>query len=121
MGKISAKYADITVITAVDPRDQSLSEIDKEIMKGCEEGGAVKLPEGYKRENNIKYFQEIPDRGEAIYRAINKLARKDDIVVVCGKGHEEGLNLGGIEYQWSDFDAVKLATQGKVYTINKLL
>jgi len=41
MGKISGKYADITVITAEDPRTEDLNEIIEKIAQGCLKSGAI--------------------------------------------------------------------------------
>ncbi|MEK7587053.1 MAG: UDP-N-acetylmuramoyl-L-alanyl-D-glutamate--2,6-diaminopimelate ligase, partial [Patescibacteria group bacterium] len=45
------------------------------------------------------------DRQKAIEKAIG-MAKKGDIVVVTGKGHEKSMCFGKTEYPWSDKDAV---------------
>jgi UDP-N-acetylmuramoyl-L-alanyl-D-glutamate--2,6-diaminopimelate ligase len=62
-------------------------------------------------------FIRLPERGEAISYAIQKLARKGDIVVVCGKGHEKSMAYNEVEYPWSDHEAVKIALKGGVKRI----
>jgi len=98
MGKIAAKYADLAVLTAEDPRTEDVNEIIRQISEGCEEFGGA---EG-------KTFFKIPDRQKAIDFAVN-LAEKDDIVVVCGKGHEKSMCFGTKEYPWSDQESVRKA------------
>jgi UDP-N-acetylmuramoyl-L-alanyl-D-glutamate--2,6-diaminopimelate ligase len=44
----------------------------------------------------------IPDRKDAIFYAIQKLAQPGDIVGIFGKGHEKSMCYGTIEYPWSD-------------------
>ena len=88
MGKIAVNYADKIIVTAEDPRTEKLDDIYKDIA-------AV----GSLRED---------DRQKAINMAV-KLAKKGDIVVVTGKGHEKSICFGTTEYPWSDQEAVKKA------------
>ena len=39
-------------------------------------------------------------------QAIEKIAKKDDIIAVCGKGHEKSMNFNGIEMPWSDKEKI---------------
>jgi UDP-N-acetylmuramoyl-L-alanyl-D-glutamate--2,6-diaminopimelate ligase len=96
MAEVSAELADITILTAEDPRTESLAGILEEMANGAVGKGGV---EG-------KDFWRIEDRGEAIRRALD-LANKGDVVIVCGKGHEQSMCFGEIEYPWDD----RLATQ----------
>jgi len=98
MGGISARLADITVLTDEDPRFEDRDKILDEIANGAFSHGA-KL--------NENLFKE-PDRQKAIKMAIN-LAKKGDIVAIFGKGHEKSMNYKGVEIPWSDQEAVKTA------------
>ena len=99
MGKIAAELADITVITAEDPRGE-LENISEQIAVGALKAGATK-------DRNLFL---IGDRKKAIDLVINQLARKGDIVGIFGKGHELSMNLDGKkEIPWSDFEEVKKA------------
>jgi len=51
---------------------------------------------------------QIPNRQKAINQAI-KLARRDDLVLLTGKGHEKSLCRGKKEHSWSEHKAVKYA------------
>ncbi|MBI4097189.1 MAG: hypothetical protein HY428_02120, partial [Candidatus Levybacteria bacterium] len=51
---------------------------------------------------------KIVDRHEAIEEAI-KMAKKGDVVVITGKGHERSMNFGKGEEPWSDHEAVRKA------------
>ena len=63
--------------------------------------------EGAKRVRNTKHkVLRIPDRGLAIEKAI-KLAKKGDVVAICGKGHERSLAFGKEEIPWSDQEAAR--------------
>jgi len=97
MGEISTRLADITVFTAEDPRREDPQNIIDDIISGI-------------KKSTAKYYSK-PDRADAIDFAINNLAKKGDIVVICGKGHEQSMNIGGIELPWDDRVEVKKALQ----------
>lgn len=99
MGEIATRLANLTVITAEDPRGH-LREINKQIISGIDEK---------KHQENRDYFVK-ENRKEAIEFAIKKLAKPGDTVGIFGKGHENSMNLDGkVELPWSDFEAVKKA------------
>ena len=58
-------------------------------------------------------FWRIPDRGEAIRFAIQQ-ARPGDLVVACGKGHEQSMCFGETEYPWDDRVAMRAALAGQL-------
>ncbi|MCJ7805152.1 UDP-N-acetylmuramoyl-L-alanyl-D-glutamate--2,6-diaminopimelate ligase [Patescibacteria group bacterium] len=88
MGKISSGLADISVFTAEDPRHEDVNKIIDAMVKGA------------KKERGKVY--RIEDRKEAIRFAITKLAKKEDIVVICGKGPEKSMAFGDKELPWGD-------------------
>lgn len=91
MGEISAKLANITIVTAEDPRHEDPAQICQQILFGAKkEGGTLG--------KNI--FVEL-DREKAIKLAI-KLARSQDIVAIFGKGAEKSMAYGKAEIPWSD-------------------
>jgi len=98
MAEASVELADITVLTAEDPRTESLDDILAEMAAGCESQGGV---EG-------TTFWRVQDRGDAIRLAFS-LSRQGDAVVVLGKGHEQSMCFGEIEYPWDDRVAVRAA------------
>jgi UDP-N-acetylmuramoyl-L-alanyl-D-glutamate--2,6-diaminopimelate ligase len=99
MGEISARLADVAVLTAEDPRTEDVNKIIDQIALGCKKAGGK---EG-------RSFFRVPDRRQAIRFAIQKLAKKGDIVVICGKGHERSMCFGKTEYPWSDQEEAKKA------------
>lgn len=102
MGQVGAQWADLMVVTAEDPRGL-IEQINAAILTGA-------LAAGGKLGETI--FVEI-DRQKAIDLAINKLAKKGDIVGVFGKGHEQSLNMDGkTEIPWSDKKAIERALKG---------
>ncbi len=98
-----ADLADITVLTAEDPRTESLASILEEMAEGARSRGGV---EG-------KTFYRIPDRGAALRFAVQS-ARKEDIVIACGKGHEQSMCFGEVEYPWDDRRALGAALAGQL-------
>ncbi len=98
MAEISAELADLTVLTAEDPRTESLGGILSEMAEGAIDKGGI--------EN--KTFWRVEDRGQAILFAL-QLASPEDIVLVCGKGHEQSMCFGEIEYPWDDRIATRAA------------
>jgi UDP-N-acetylmuramoyl-L-alanyl-D-glutamate--2,6-diaminopimelate ligase len=98
MAEISAELADLTVLTAEDPRTESLEGILDEMADGAKSRGG--------REGET--FWRVPDRGEAIRFAL-RLARRGDIVLSCGKGHEQSMCFGKTEYLWDDRTAMRAA------------
>ena len=98
MAEVSAEQADLTVLTAEDPRTESLSGILSEMAEGAIDKGGI--------EN--KTFWRVEDRGQAILFAL-QLASPEDIVLVCGKGHEQSMCFGETEYPWDDLIATRAA------------
>ena len=98
MAEISAELADLTVLTAEDPRTESLDGILEEMAEGARSKGG--------REGET--FWRVPDRGEAIRFAL-RLAREGDIVLSAGKGHEQSMCFGRREHLWDDRTAMRSA------------
>ena len=98
MAETSIELADLTVLTAEDPRTESLEGILEEMAAGARSKGG--------REGET--FWRVADRGEAIKFALS-LARPGDIVLACGKGHEQSMCFGAVEYPWDDRVAMRAA------------
>jgi UDP-N-acetylmuramoyl-L-alanyl-D-glutamate--2,6-diaminopimelate ligase len=96
MAAAGVELADMTVLTAEDPRTESLADILEEMAAGARSRGGV---EG-------KTFFRVPDRGGALRFAIRS-ARKGDVVITCGKGHEQSMCFGEVEYPWDDRQAMR--------------
>ena len=109
MGEMSGKFADVTIITAEDPRTEKVKDISAQIEVGCQKSGMIFYD--YTKDITLKkkVYIKIPDRQEAINFSISKIAAKGDIVLITGKGHERSMCFGITEQPWSDFDAVKKA------------
>lgn len=77
-GEIAARNSDIVIVTEDDSRDENPAEIAEEFVKGAEQTGFL-------RGKNL--LVEL-NREKAIQMAVD-LAKKDDIVLILGKGHEK--------------------------------
>lgn len=98
MAETAAELADLTVLTAEDPRTESLADILEMMASGARSRGGVE---------GVTFFR-VPDRGEALRFAV-RLARPGDIVLACGKGHEQSMCFGETEYPWDDRTALRAA------------
>jgi len=130
MGQISGKYADITIVTAEDPRDENLYDINTKIIEGAESSGAI-LVKRLRSHAEYEYFKKrfstlslpsravfsfdepsVNSRNDAIDFAIY-LAELGDVVITEGKGHEKTLAFntpkGIVEFPFRDQDAVRRA------------
>ena len=91
MGSIAARLADLAIVTSDNPRSEDPLAIIADIVAGAGEDVAVE-----------------PDRGAAIARAV-ELASAGDVVVIAGKGHERGQELGPHTLPWDDRAAAREA------------
>ena len=95
MGQIACALADIAIVTDDNPRSEVPAAIRAEVLAGAKTGrcGGAK---------------EIGDRREAI-RAAGAMLRDGDILVVAGKGHEQGQIVGDKVHPFDDVEEVALA------------
>ncbi len=112
MGEVSARLSDITIVTSDNPRDEDPLEIIAEIEKGME--GVKKY--GPDEDITDRGYTVIPEREEAIARAVS-FARNGDTVLVAGKGHEDYQIVKG-EYRPFDDRIVLKVMTGSVCSIN---
>ena len=98
MAEVSLELADYSFLTAEDPRTESLEGILAEMGDAATQQGGV---EG-------QNFWRVPDRGDAIRQALH-MAKPGDVVVSCGKGHEQSMCFGTSEYPWDDRTAMRAA------------
>ncbi len=93
MGEIANRLADTIIVTDDNPRYEEASDIRKEIMDAAP--------------NAI----EIADRKEAIKTAVKNL-KKGDVLVIAGKGHEEGQIIGDTIHPFNDAQIVQDVIEG---------
>lgn len=104
MGKISTKIANISIFTAEDPRHEDVNVIIESMVEGAKKTGAEEVGTDFGFQPSYKKhaFIRISDRRKAIKHALQQVAKKGDIVVICGKGHEKSMAFGDREFPWSD-------------------
>jgi UDP-N-acetylmuramoyl-L-alanyl-D-glutamate--2,6-diaminopimelate ligase len=93
MGAIAEAAADLAIVTDDNPRTEPSASIIEQILKGMREPSSALV---------------VPDRAEAIRRAIEE-AEPGDVVVVAGKGHEEYQLVGTETRSFSDREQVLAA------------
>ncbi len=87
MGKIAGELSDYVIITSDNPRTEDPLSIIKEIEEGIK--------------NLTTSYEIIPDRREAIRKAIF-MANKNDCILIAGKGHEDYQIIGKEKFHFSD-------------------
>jgi UDP-N-acetylmuramoyl-L-alanyl-D-glutamate--2,6-diaminopimelate ligase len=98
MAEVAELYANYSVVTDDNPRNESADDIVRQIMLGVEDKSR---------------FHIERDRAAAIVLAISK-ARPGDVVLVAGKGHESYQDIGGNRMVFSDFSQVRLALNSRL-------
>jgi UDP-N-acetylmuramoyl-L-alanyl-D-glutamate--2,6-diaminopimelate ligase len=100
MGAAAVRLSDVTLITTDNPRTEDPAAIASEIRRG-----ALAQPRAI--------VETILDRKSAIRRAV-AIAEAGDIVVVLGKGHEQGQEIGSVVLPFDDRDEARdaLRSQG---------
>ncbi|OGD12241.1 MAG: UDP-N-acetylmuramoyl-L-alanyl-D-glutamate--2,6-diaminopimelate ligase [Candidatus Aminicenantes bacterium RBG_13_62_12] len=93
MGEAAADLADWTFVTSDNPRSEDPASILTDIEKGF-------------LKKNGKNYALLADRREAIAQALS-LARKGDIVLVAGKGHEAYQEIKGVRHPFSDVAVIR--------------
>lgn len=87
MGEASAVYSDNIIITEEDYRSENPQVIANQIAEGIIKKGK-------------KYEVEL-DREKAIAKAV-RMAKKSDVIILTGKGHEKSLSRGKKEFPWNE-------------------
>jgi UDP-N-acetylmuramoyl-L-alanyl-D-glutamate--2,6-diaminopimelate ligase len=94
MGKVAAELSDVTIVTSDNPRSEAPLSIIEDVLQGA--GLDVEID---------------PDRRSAIARAIS-LAEPGDVVVIAGKGHEQGQDVAGVVTPFDDREVAREALRG---------
>ncbi|MDG4647697.1 UDP-N-acetylmuramoyl-L-alanyl-D-glutamate--2,6-diaminopimelate ligase [Roseibacterium sp. SDUM158017] len=90
MGEVAAANADVIIVTDDNPRSEDPATIRAEVLSGCP--GAA----------------EVGDRAEAILRAVDAL-QAGDALLIAGKGHETGQQVGDVVYPFDDVEQASVA------------
>ena len=91
MGRIGITESDFAIITSDNPRTEDPMAIIQDILAGVSEdmGAYIVVPE---RRNAIRYAMDI--------------AKKDDIIILAGKGHETYQEICGVKYHLDEREEV---------------
>jgi UDP-N-acetylmuramoyl-L-alanyl-D-glutamate--2,6-diaminopimelate ligase len=105
MGEIGARLADVLLVTSDNPRSEDPEAIIAEIMIGAS---------GAARPSGAPPVSAEVDRRVAIERAV-ALAERGDVLVIAGKGHEQGQELaGGVKVPFDDVTVAREALEARV-------
>ena len=121
MGKIAAEYCREIILTNEDPYDEIPEKIMEEIFSGISQfsagggssfGGQSSTFESRASGRGKFKVQKVIDRREAIKKAIS-LAKKDDTVIITGKGSESWMHIaGGKKIPWNERQVVEKILAG---------
>lgn len=95
MGREAALFSDILIVTSDNPRTEDPEAIIDQILPGIEEVGFPK-----------ERLHRVTARGEALAKALS-LARRGDLILVAGKGHEDYQILGEKKVPFSDQEVLR--------------
>ncbi|CAH2599480.1 UDP-N-acetylmuramoyl-L-alanyl-D-glutamate--2, 6-diaminopimelate ligase [Rhodovastum atsumiense] len=93
MGEAAARLADVAVVTDDNPRSEDPATIRAEVLAGCRAAGNGRGRDG-------------GERRAAIASALSDLG-PDDVLVVAGKGHEQGQTIAGMTLPFDDAETVR--------------
>lgn len=88
MAKVVEKYADLAIVTSDNPRTENPQDIIGQIVAGFKDPASPKI-------------KIEADRKKAIALAIDS-AKKNDVVIIAGKGHENYQIIGKQKFPFSD-------------------
>ncbi len=94
MGEIAARFADRIILTDEESYNEDPTQIRDQVRDGIE------------RANGNGKLTEIPDRRDAIEKALS-IAKKDDTILITGMGHEQYRIVNGEKLPWNDGDVVR--------------
>jgi len=94
MGRVAATLADVVVVTDDNPRSEDASQIRAEVLRGAE---VATRTAGASR----AHVTEVAGRESAI-QVLVTAAEPGDVIVVAGKGHEQGQEVDGHVHPFDD-------------------
>lgn len=101
MGRAAVEYSDVVVLTSDNPRTEDPMAILREVEVGVRDALAHR--------SHVQY-RLVPDRREAIGAAIRE-ARRGDMVLIVGKGHEDYQIIGTKKFHFDDREVAREAIQ----------
>ena len=98
-GEVSGKYADLSIITADNPRYEDNNDIIKDILVGMNKTDGE--------------YVIVPDRRDAIRYSIEN-AHDGDVILVLGKGHEDYQEINGVRYPFDERVVIREIVDSKM-------
>jgi UDP-N-acetylmuramoyl-L-alanyl-D-glutamate--2,6-diaminopimelate ligase len=98
MGAAAATAADVVLVTDDNPRSEEPGAIRAAVLAGARQAARTSGAE----------VLEVPDRAQAIRRAV-AMAGPGDVLLVAGKGHEQGQEIAGRVHPFDDRDQLRTA------------
>jgi UDP-N-acetylmuramoyl-L-alanyl-D-glutamate--2,6-diaminopimelate ligase len=89
MGEAAARGADVVVVTDDNPRGEDPAAIRAEVLRGARAVPGVEV-------------LQVAGRGAAIAEGVSRAGRPGDVLLVAGKGHEQGQEIDGMLYPFDD-------------------
>ena len=101
MPEVAARLADFTILTAEDPRTESLDDILETMAQAAIDSGRRRGRDVHARAGSRRgAVSRLPD------------GARGRLVIACGKGHEQSMAFGTTEYPWDDREAMRAALRG---------
>jgi UDP-N-acetylmuramoyl-L-alanyl-D-glutamate--2,6-diaminopimelate ligase len=104
MGEAAVRGADLAILTSDNPRSEDPLQILAQMRDGAEQAAAAT--------GHHAQLLEEPDRAAAIALAA-RTAGPGDAVVIAGKGHETGQEIGGVVHPFDDRLVLRAALSGR--------
>ncbi len=107
MGRAAAELSDLVLLTSDNPRGEDPIAIITQIEEGVREAEMERIDEFSLLNGAFNGYQVLPERGEAIRRAV-AISTEKDLILIAGKGHETYQIVEGAR---RDFDDRKIAAE----------
>ena len=93
MAQEAVKHSDVVILTSDNPRFEDPQAIINDMVAGLDE-------------TQLNKVLTIVDRREAM-RTAAKLAKKGDVILVAGKGHEDYQEIKGVKHHFDDHEVLR--------------
>ncbi len=103
MGRIAAEKSNVVIVTSDNPRTEIAANIIDEIVPGV--SASLEPFDGERG------YLVLEGRAKAIARAVS-IAKKGDVIVIAGKGHEDYQILGNTRIHFDDIEILKKELEG---------
>jgi UDP-N-acetylmuramoyl-L-alanyl-D-glutamate--2,6-diaminopimelate ligase len=109
MGAVAARLSDVVIVTSDNPRSEDPAEIIEQIKRGIVVPEDRSAPKTRPSQREVRCLG-IPDRREAIERAVRD-AVAGDLILVAGKGHEKYQVIGERVLPFDDVEVARAALE----------